>query len=297
MSRLPLCAVAALLLLSLPRAAAAAEPTKQQCVAANDQGQDLVQTGHLLAAREAFRACVAPSCPSVVRDDCTERLRDVTSSIPTVLFDVVDPSGTAIAAVKVTVDGQPLADRLDGVALEVDPGFHVFVLRTPSGDPLERSLNVQRGEKGRHERVVLGTNTRPSPAPRRTLSLDGPAPLPSSRSGAGDAQRWVGLGLGGAGAFGLGLGSVFALVANSTYQNAIHNECFGGNASRCSPSGIDDGRTAHAQALASTTSFVAAAALLGAGAAVYLTAPQRGVSLRPAMDAGSLGLEAVGAWQ
>src|SRR5580698_10702647 len=99
--------------------ARAADPTKQECVEANDAAQDLRQSGKLRQAREKLAICASASCPSVVRDDCMQRLAELDSAMPQVVFSARDASGNDLVDVKVTIDGAPLVDRLDGSSVKV----------------------------------------------------------------------------------------------------------------------------------------------------------------------------------
>src|SRR5580700_6433528 len=110
MSRYLLSTSLALLVSMPPCLARAADPTKQECVAANDAAQDLRQSGKLRQAREKLAVCAAASCPGIVRDDCTQRLAEVDSAMPHIVFSARDPAGNDLVDVKVTIDGAPLAD-------------------------------------------------------------------------------------------------------------------------------------------------------------------------------------------
>ena len=94
-------------------------PSKEQCVDANGLGQELRRTGKLSAAREQLRACAHPTCPALVRDDCTLRLDELERAQPTIAFSVQDAAGADLSQVTVRVDGMTLATRLDGTALVV----------------------------------------------------------------------------------------------------------------------------------------------------------------------------------
>ena len=105
--------------------ARAEDPTKEQCISANEDAQSLRAKNKLQAARAQLLVCVAKSCPTAIRDDCSERLNDIEIAVPTVVF--TEKGGdTDLSAVKVTMDGVVVATRLDGAALTVEPGEHAF---------------------------------------------------------------------------------------------------------------------------------------------------------------------------
>jgi hypothetical protein len=135
---------------------AGATMTKYQCVDANADGQALELDGRFAAARQRLETCSDSSCPVIVRDDCSRRLEELELLEPTVVFDVVDGTGARIVPVHVSVDGRPLADLLDGALLRVDPGEHAFAFTAKGFVPVTLRLMIERGEKGRRERIVLG---------------------------------------------------------------------------------------------------------------------------------------------
>jgi hypothetical protein len=76
----------------------AAGPTKDQCVDANEDAQDLRRAGALLEARTRLEVCVAPQCPGPVRDDCVAWLHAVDEAIRTTVVDAkVDPGVHPVA--------------------------------------------------------------------------------------------------------------------------------------------------------------------------------------------------------
>ncbi len=170
---------------------ALADLTKDQCIDANGKGQELRREGSFAAARVQLRQCATPSCPAMVRDDCTRRLDELESAQPTILFDVKDASGTDIIDVRVSVDGQPLVPRLNGKPVNVDPGAHEFTFEATGKPPVTERLLVSEGEIGRRERVIVGAApggppAAPSPlATSATTSLPPAEPAPAPPSGLG----------------------------------------------------------------------------------------------------------------
>jgi hypothetical protein len=152
---------------------ALAQMSKEQCVDANTRGQHLRTDGKLSEAREQLRQCGDPSCPAIVRDDCARRLDDLDRVQPTIAFEVKDPSGADVSAVKVTMDGKLLTERLDGKPLPVDVGERFFTFEVDGQPPvtLTRTLVLTEGEKGRRERIVLGGGTASASAPVSPIAL------------------------------------------------------------------------------------------------------------------------------
>jgi hypothetical protein len=251
--------------------ATAADPTKDQCIDADEAAQPLAQTGKLLEAKEKLSVCISSSCPGPIRDDCTQRLADVTARTPTIIFAAKDDADHDLASVRVTMDGRPLLDHLGGAGIPVNPGEHRFVFEADGLAPEQRTLVVREGEKNRHEGIVLMPHAAvPTPAlAEATTPTESPGPSTSP----GHTQRLLGLAVGGVGAAALVAGGVFGVVAKTTYDSALKDECKG-KPNTCTPEGVSAGQSAHGQALASTVAFAAGGALLATGVVLYLTAPR-----------------------
>jgi hypothetical protein len=268
----------------VPWSARAAGPNKLECIAANDDAQDLRRAGKLREAREKLLLCGSTSCPGLVREDCAQRLTEVDHVMPSIVFEVKDGAGSDVAGVTVTLDGQQLPGKLSGLPVQVDPGEHRFVFEAQGLPATEKTIVVREGEHDRHERVVLGQPGAPAPS----------TPVPSS-SEAG-SQKTIAYVAGGAGVVGLVLGGVFGLVSKGTYNNALQNEC-GGNPNACSTQGAQDGQTAHSQATISTVGFIAGGALLAGGAVLYFTSPKgSAVAVAPTVGTAGGGLNVTGGW-
>jgi hypothetical protein len=249
-------------------AARAAQPTKQECVAANESAQDLRRAGLLRAARKQLALCMSATCPAPVREDCAARLSEVDAAMPTLVFVAKDGAGNDLSAVLVTMDGLPFADNLDGTAVQVDPGEHRFVFEGDGLPATEKIVVAHEGDRSRHVNVVLGAPASNAVAEQKE-SLFSP-----------NRRRIAGIGLAAAGGIGLVVGAIFGFMAKSTYDRAW-TEC-GEDPRGCSAQGVHDGQTAHSQATVSTASFVAGVLLAGGGAALYFTAPKVGaVALGP----------------
>jgi hypothetical protein len=76
--------------------------------------------------------------------------------MPTIVLAAQDAAGNDLGTVRVTMDGQPFVDKVDGKPLSLNPGVHHFVFESPGLPSVEKSRVVSQGEKDRRERVVLG---------------------------------------------------------------------------------------------------------------------------------------------
>ena len=283
--------------LFLAAPALAADPTKDQCIDANETSQAMRKAEKLRDAEQRLLVCVSASCPGPVRDDCAQRLTELRAATPTVVFVVKDDADQDLTDVHVTMDGQPLTDKLEGVALPIDPGSHHFTFGAAGKTNEERSFVIREGEKDRHERVVLLSSAAapvatpvPTPAPP-----DASASAPGAPARDGKGQRIAGIAVGGAGLVGLVVGSVLGFGAHSKYQTALNDEC-GGQPDMCNAPGVADGKSANSEAAASTVVFVVSAAFVGGGALLYFTAPRSGVTITPSVGMQSAGVAVDGRW-
>jgi hypothetical protein len=166
----------ALVSLGLPCSAARADdpapphgPDKLACIAADTDGQALRMNGALRAARRRFTACSVDSCPKMVRDDCLERIRELTKTQPWVIFDATNGRGGVLHEVKVFMDNGLLTERLDGRPIGVEPGEHTFTFRALGRFGGELKLTLREGAWEQHP-VVLKTF-----APALVAEADAPA--------------------------------------------------------------------------------------------------------------------------
>jgi hypothetical protein len=274
-ARFAACAVAAFTLVATP---SRADPTKAECVEANTQAQKLRRESKLAAARHELETCSIASCPAMVRSDCTARLDELQKAQPTLVLDIKNGKGDDLTDVKVTVDGQPFPVTLDGTAVPIDPGQHLFIFEATGFEPASKTLVIKEAEKDRRERIVMrrtasGTGESSSATSGATTLPDEPAVDTEQTQGLG-TQRWLGVIAGGVGVAGVAVGSIFGLMASSEW-NAQKSAC-------ASPSDCPDhqGALTHHSNLTtdgtiSTWTFIAGGALVASGALLFLTAPSR----------------------
>jgi hypothetical protein len=133
----------------------AQDDMKQRCGRAYSASQEQRLEKNLIEARAQLLICMADECPEVARKDCAKWLDEVEAAIPSVVFRFVDSSGAERNDVSVTMDGKALVGSLEGTAVKIDPGPHVFVLRAAGLAPVERALTITEGEQLRKIEVVL----------------------------------------------------------------------------------------------------------------------------------------------
>jgi hypothetical protein len=144
--------------LDVSRAEAQESVAKKECLTQHEQSQVFKQASKLKAAREALLTCSRDVCPSFIRADCVEWLgqldRSIPSVVPTAKVNKKDETN-----VRVTVDGQLAATRLDGKPIELDPGVHTFRFELAPWPPVEQQVLVAEGEKNRTVSVQFGNQS------------------------------------------------------------------------------------------------------------------------------------------
>jgi hypothetical protein len=292
------------------QAHAANGPTVAECLTASETSLKSRGQHKLKDARAQALICASRTCPADVRTECTKRVTELNGIIPTLVFEVKDPNGDDVPGVKVTMDGDVFAERLDGTAVPVDPGEHAFAF-SANDKTVNKTLVIREGDKGRRERIVLGEK---SPPPAATTAPDTTAPPPADdtkrphdepqKKGASgmSGMRIGGLVAGGLGLVGVGLGSYFGITANNAW-NSSKSEC---STASC-PShaqAIVDHDSAVNNGLASTISFAAGGALLATGVLLFVLAPsgekteRAGVlSIVPAVGPGTAGVSLSGRFE
>lgn len=231
---------------------------KLRCAASYEQSQRLRKGGKLRQARDETVACAQEACPAVVRKQCAQWLPEVEASVPTLVVSARDASGAEVLEARVFVDAEPVKERLDGKAIEVDPGRHVVRVEAAGRAPGEATVFVSEGEKGRATLVRVG-------ALRRDESLS-TALAPADDSGGIPVAAWVAAGVG---VVGVGLFATFAIVGRSEKADA---EAPGGCAPRCTDDQVGSIRT---KLVAGDVALGVGVVALGVATWLVVTAPPR----------------------
>jgi hypothetical protein len=154
-------------------AAPAFADDKSECIAASEKAQSLRDDKRFSQTRELLLSCAREVCPAVIKKDCAEQLADLEKKIPSVVLRAKDRTGSDIVAVKVAIDGKPAAEALDGKAIPLDPGVHVFRFETANEEPIEQKVVVAEGEQNRAVSVTFGHQDPGGPAPSRGAPIAG----------------------------------------------------------------------------------------------------------------------------
>ncbi len=145
---------------------ALAAPTKEACIWAFDQAQELRRAGRLREANTELVTCSQQECPGLVRADCAGVLRQVEGAQPTIVLKAADAKGTDLTDVTVDLNGQKFTTTLDGRAIAVDPGKLSLVFSRPPWKPVPLDVVIAEGEKGRIVRATLGPPLPPAAVAR-----------------------------------------------------------------------------------------------------------------------------------
>jgi hypothetical protein len=187
------------------------------CTGSYEKAQYLRRDKKMRAARKELITCSQATCPGAIVSDCTQWMSEVDKVIPSVVFDARDSKGQSIADVKVTMDGtEVLQTKLDGTAVQVDPGNHAFHFELPDGTSGDQQVLVLEGEKAR---VI--TYTVPAPGPAQ--APQNPPDQPSN--GGSKTLAYV---VGGAGVASLAVGIIVGALGSSqasSDKNPAPNGC------------------------------------------------------------------------
>lgn len=172
-------------------------PTKQKCIEAAEEGQQLRSEGKLQDAAEQFRVCAATECPKLLQKDCVVWLSEVTTTKPSVTVRAEDEDGVEVQDAHITMDDAEWAPTR-GSSRPVSVGSHRFVWVREGQAAVEERVNLRDGETDRL--IVLRAPKRAKPPP------------PKRESSSVSPWVWVGYGVGvgaastGVGFYALGLG-------------------------------------------------------------------------------------------
>jgi hypothetical protein len=232
------------------------------CVESHTRGQLLRQQGKLLESRTELLSCSAAECPGVIRRDCVHWLEQLQPRIPSIGFRA-SMAGEERVDVKVFIDGVLVLERLQGKALEFNPGVYRlrFVTRGPIA-PVEQELVVSEGDQLR----VLTVEFTPPPAPPAPSSPEAPLERPTTLA------TYVFAGLGTAAAIN---GAAWGLSSWAA-MGELDSSC----APLCTEKTVD---VARRRALIADVSFAVSAASFITAGVLYLVRPDAPRS-DPAID-------------
>jgi hypothetical protein len=275
-----------------PASARAADPTTADCLAATEAALKSGDEHRLRGERSQLLICAAASCPADIRATCSRRVGEVNAAMPTIVFEARDASGNDLSAVKVTMDGEVLAERLEGTALSIDPGEHTFVFES-NQTQATRQLVVAEAEKDRRVLVVFPPPPNPPPPPPPARGGEHLPPTGQDTPPAHDpgAQRVAGVVVAGLGIASLGVGTAFGVAALSkrtTAQSACPDRC-------PTQTGVDDWNDAASTGNVSTALLLVGGGALAIASVLWFTAPS-GQRSSAQLIVGPSGIQVSGTW-
>ncbi len=222
---------------------------KEACLSAADQGQSLRDEGKYTGARDQFVACSRSACPKLVHDQCTDWLRQLDESMPTVVFRVKDDKGNDVTAMHAMADGKPLTGILEGKAVPLDPGPHdIRFERDNPSQAVSVHVVLRAGEKAREVSAAFpaletepekptGEPPAPPPVPAPPEEAPPPPETPVAAPAVGKGRSIASLSLLAAGAVGVGLGVYFGLASQNEARQGDSTAKALGSTGACGPAG------------------------------------------------------------
>ena len=231
------------------------------CTGSYEKAQYLRRDKKLRAARKELLTCSQATCPGAIVSDCTTWMSEVDKIIPSVVFDARDPKGQSVADVKVTMDGELLQTKIDGTAVQVDPGNHVFHFEPVEGAPGDQQVLVLEGEKARVITFAMGA---------AATSTTGPQPQPQpqpDQPSSGNGTRTIAYVVGGVGVASLAVGIIFGAMGSSQ-ASTDKDTANGGCAPNC---GADEVSSIKTKLIVSDIFIPVGIVGIGAAVVLYLT--------------------------
>ena len=255
-----LAALAALTIATSTRPAWAEGPALD-CPSSSEEGQRLRDKNKYSDARAMFRACSQPTCPAIVRKDCSKWLNELDETQPSIVIAAQDAAGADLASVKVLVDDHQVATKVDGSPIAVDPGEHTLRVEAPGHAPVTQRLILRVSERNRLVRVVFQDGPKPAApvGPPRPTTEEHARSTESSSSG----TPVLAIVLTGVGVVALGSFGYFGLTSKSDLSK-LRSDC----APFCDQSQLDDVKS---RMLIADVSLGVGIVSLGVAAVLFLT--------------------------
>jgi hypothetical protein len=241
-----------------------ASPTREQCVEAHRQHQQLRQSNRLIEARAVLDSCANSNCPGPILNDCAQWLSRMEAAVPSIVVDVRANDDSAPEAM-VTIDGQRINAWASGEPIELNPGRHVVRVELPPFEPIEKTIVLAEGMRFR---MVAVEFAKPKPDPSAPAGATAETPVATERPVPFLVYPLLGASVLGLGGF-IGLGS-----AGKAEQKNLRESC----APRCSP---DDEKGMKTLFLAADISLAVGAASAVAAGVLFIKRPTVSVAAGP----------------
>jgi hypothetical protein len=256
-------------------------PEVVACAQDYEAAQVEAKGGHLKAAVERAVSCAQDKCPAYVRSDCLRFVDEYKAQTPSIIVVARDENGCDTTDAQVSVDGKRVREKVDGRAIELDPGEHVVSVSAP-GVPAEEQRIV--ATQSRKDRQLSFGDARAQSCKK---GVAGPPQAKSERS----TMTVAGMVLGGLSLGALATSAGFGIAG--FVQRGELDDC-----KPCSEQRIDDVRRTF---IVGDVLLASGAVLLGTSIALLVVGgrqpdvePKQSVWLgvAPSLDGGTLGLGA-----
>jgi hypothetical protein len=234
------------------------QPSREQCIDAHRNAQELKQTGKFIEAQTHLVVCSSASCPGAVISDCGTWIGDLEKMTPSMVFEIRANGKEALEA-KLFVDEKPVTDWSQTV--KVNPGRHTVRVELPPFPMHQETVTLPEGQRMRLVAVDF-RSAAPPPVPVAPQPV-APAPEPK-RPTPVVVYPLIGLGVAGLASFG-----VFSYLGRSK-QDELETGC----APECTDADLEPMKQMYL--IGDISAGVGAAALL-AGAIEYFTRPTESV--------------------
>jgi tetratricopeptide (TPR) repeat protein len=198
-----------------------------------------------------------------------ELIQNLDPQVPRLTIHVQKDADTS----SVTIDGQPVESVADAIVL--DPGPHKIEYTNAAGARKSKVVSVELGGSSEITLDLPAKETKvdhtpPPPPPKHVAETHDP----------GKAYRLGAYALGGTGVVAIGVSTYLTLAAKSKYNDALKAHC-GGMTNNCDSIGLSETHDARHQANIATVVFLAGAAAIGGGVALYLLQPHAKPAEKP----------------
>jgi hypothetical protein len=223
----------------------------------------------------------------MVRDDCTQRLDELDRAQPTIVFAVKDDQGHDISEVTVEVGGRPFAQRLEGIAIAIDPGEHTFTFEMKGQPKVTRKFVLREGDKGRREQILLGAA---APPVATGFSTAGSSRVDAAPLG---TQRAVAIAALGVGLVGIGTGVAFVVQAKAKSNDA---DAFCPGSACANDAALRMNQDARSAGNLATVAFAVGAVGIAGATVLWLTAKPSSSSPNASVALGAGTVQVRGTW-
>ncbi len=235
--------------------AAAAPPSRAECVHAHQRAQELKRNEQFMEAQEQLGICSSVSCPGAIISDCGQWISELEQRTPSMVFDV-QLDGKQAPSAKLFVDGQAVTEW--SKAYKVNPGKHRVRAELATFEPHEETVVLPEGQRMRLVAISF-ESPKPLSAPEQSVAPPPPA-VEKRRPTPVMVYPLLAVGVAGAASF-----TVFSLLGRSE-QKALERDC----APACTDSDLSAMKRNYM--IGDISAGVGAAALIGA-AITYFTRP------------------------